>query len=490
MSSTEFTPTGQIQFNAFFQGVNTGTIWKSPESGSQIEFESFRRIAQTAERGKFAAFFLAEGLRMREQNGKVFELDVAGRPDNQSMLASLAAVTENLGLVATQNSTFNDPVELARRLQSLDLLSEGRAAWNLVTTDNAWTGANFRRGGYLDHADRYEHAERFLDVAKDIWAGRGVEHVGKHYSIDHQPQLPVSPQGRPVLFQAGMSPSGRDFAAKNCDVIFTVLPNLPAAQEFRADIVERTRKFGRPANDVKITPVVEFILAPTAQEAEEKRQEVRRLQVGPQQAIAFLEQFWGTDLSAYDPDGPLPEIDPVVEETDGSRGVAFQASGVRKKVEKWREEAEAKNWSIRDLATSELVGRQNPVAGSYDAVAEQMTEYADTGAVDGFCVAPWLIPTGLDDVVNELVPRLQDRGCTPRITSAPPCGRTWGCRRCADGRPLSSFAGQRRRRSRIWPARRGGRRRPGDLRSVWPGLRRAPSTSRTRPVPFGPVRGS
>lgn len=413
MSSTEFTPTGQIQFNAFFQGVNTGTIWKSPESGSQIEFESFRRIAQTAERGKFAAFFLAEGLRMREQNGKVFELDVAGRPDNQSMLASLAAVTENLGLVATQNSTFNDPVELARRLQSLDLLSEGRAAWNVVTTDNAWTGANFRRGGYLDHADRYEHAERFLDVAKDIWAGRGVEHVGKHYSIDHQPQLPVSPQGRPVLFQAGMSPSGRDFAAKNCDVIFTVLPNLPAAQEFRADIVERTRKFGRPANDVKITPVVEFILAPTAQEAEEKRQEVRRLQVGPQQAIAFLEQFWGTDLSAYDPDGPLPEIDPVVEETDGSRGVAFQASGVRKKVAKWREEAEAKNWSIRDLATSQLVGRQNPVAGSYDAVAEQMTEYADTGAVDGFCVAPWLIPTGLDDVVNELVPRLQDRGVYP-----------------------------------------------------------------------------
>ena len=211
MSSTEFTPTGQIQFNAFFQGVNTGTIWKSPESGSQIEFESFRRIAQTAERGKFAAFFLAEGLRMREQNGKVFELDVAGRPDNQSMLASLAAVTENLGLVATQNSTFNDPVELARRLQSLDLLSEGRAAWNVVTTDNAWTGANFRRGGYLDHAERYEHAERFLDVAKDIWAGRGVEHVGKHYSIDHQPQLPASPQGRPVLFQAGMSPSGRDF---------------------------------------------------------------------------------------------------------------------------------------------------------------------------------------------------------------------------------------------------------------------------------------
>ncbi|MFJ3928608.1 LLM class flavin-dependent oxidoreductase, partial [Streptomyces sp. NPDC090022] len=130
-------PRNQIQFGVFFQGVNSTTIWTEPESGSQTAFESFRRIAQTAERGLFAAFFLGEGLRLREHLGQLHDLDVVGRPDAQTQLAALAAITDRIGLVATQNTTYNDPVDLAHRLQSLDLLSGGRAAWNVVTTDNA-----------------------------------------------------------------------------------------------------------------------------------------------------------------------------------------------------------------------------------------------------------------------------------------------------------------------------------------------------------------
>ena len=148
------TPPGQLSFGALFQGVNSSTIWRLPESGDQVAWESFESLVRTAERGVFSAFFLGEGLRLREHRGVPFELDVAGRPDAQTLLASLAGVTENIGLVATQNTTYNDPVDLARRLQTLDLLSGGRAGWNIVTTDNAWTGENFRRGGYLDHADR------------------------------------------------------------------------------------------------------------------------------------------------------------------------------------------------------------------------------------------------------------------------------------------------------------------------------------------------
>ena len=154
----EHTPTGQLAFGVFFQGVNSSTIWRLPSSGDQVAWESFETLIRTAERGKFAAFFLGEGLRLREHRGVPFELDVAGRPDAQTLLAALAAVTKDIGLVATQNTTYNDPVDLARRLQTLDLLSAGRAGWNIVTTDNAWTGENFRRGGYLDHADRYTHA--------------------------------------------------------------------------------------------------------------------------------------------------------------------------------------------------------------------------------------------------------------------------------------------------------------------------------------------
>lgn len=413
MSSNEFIPSGQVQFGCFFQGVNVGTIWKSPEAGSQIDFESFRQLIQTAERGKFAAFFLGEGLRLRENQGEIYDLDVVGRPDAQTLLAAAAAVTEHIGLVATQNTTFNDPVGLARRLQSLDLLSGGRAAWNIVTTDNAWTGANFRRGGYLDHADRYKHATRFVDIAEAIWAGRDVHHEGDHYTVDHTPGLPRSPQGKPVLFQAGASPQGRDVAANLADVIFSPYADLQPAKDFRADIVERTKAAGRPVDAVKIMPVAEFILAETDSELKEKEAEIRTAQVGPEQAISFLETYWGTDLSDLDPYGPLPEFDPVVAETDGSRGTAFSGAKTKELTDAWREEAAAKGWNVRELATNKLTRPENAFSGTYDQVTERLAEYAEVGAVDGFNISPYLVPTGLDDVVNHLVPRLQDRGIYP-----------------------------------------------------------------------------
>src|SRR5690606_16354270 len=143
-----------IVLGAHFPGVNNTTIWSDPESGSQIEFDSFVHLAQTAERGKFDFFFLAEGLRLREQRGKIHDLDVVGRPDTLAVLTALAGVTTHLGLVGTLNATFHEAYELSRQLATLDHLSSGRAGWNVVTSSDAFTGANFRRGGYLDEADR------------------------------------------------------------------------------------------------------------------------------------------------------------------------------------------------------------------------------------------------------------------------------------------------------------------------------------------------
>lgn len=162
-------PDAHVHFGVFFQGVNHHTVWSDAESGSQIDPASFERVIRTAERGLFDAFFLGEGLRLRESHGHLHDLDVVGRPDALTELAALAAITSRIGLVATQNATYNDPADLARRLGSLDVLSAGRAAWNIVTTDNAWTGENFRRGGYLDHADRYVRAEEFVRAAQAIW---------------------------------------------------------------------------------------------------------------------------------------------------------------------------------------------------------------------------------------------------------------------------------------------------------------------------------
>ena len=285
-----------IQLGVFFQGVNFSTVWSHPDSGSQTEFESFRRLIETAERGLFTAFFLGEGLRLREHLGALHALDVAGRPDAFTQLAALAAITRDIGLVATQNTTYNDPVDLAHRLQSLDLLSGGRAAWNVVTTDNAWTGENFRRGGYLDHSDRYSHAADVIAIARRVWdsrdpAGIAVDRQAPqwgaapapfhydtgYYSVDASGSLPRSPQEHPVLFQAGDSGEGRDFAANHAEVIFSAHNTFEAARDFAHDIRARTVAAGRPADDLKIFPGQEFIIADTLAEVDDKVRWVREI---------------------------------------------------------------------------------------------------------------------------------------------------------------------------------------------------------------------
>lgn len=409
----EHTPTGQLSFGAFFQGVNSSTIWRLPASGDQVAWESFDALVRTAERGKFAAFFLGEGLRLREHRGVPLEFDVAGRPDAQTLLAALAGVTEKIGLVATQNTTYNDPVDLARRFQTLDLLSGGRAGWNVVTTDNAWTGENFRRGGYLDHEDRYVHAEAFVEVAQQFWRGEQIEHDGAHYSVRAQGDLPRSAQGSPVLFQAGASPAGQDFAARTADVIFSPHGTLEAAVDFRRSIVERTVAAGRDASSVKILPGAEIILAATEEEADEKIRWVRDLQIGPEQAIALLEQYWGRDLSGFDPEGPLPDVEPEVVESGVTRGAGFQFAKAQELTQQWRQEAAEKGQSILEFARNKAGSRRGTFTGSYDAVADRLVEFATLGAIDGLNITPWLIPSGLDDIVDHLIPRLQERGVYP-----------------------------------------------------------------------------
>jgi len=321
-------PRKQIHLAAHFPGVNNTTVWSDPRSGSHIEFSSFAHLARTAERAKFDFLFLAEGLRLREQNGKIYDLDVVGRPDTFTVLAALAAVTDHLGLAGTINSTFNEPYEVARQFASLDHLSGGRAAWNVVTSWDAFTGENFRRGGFLPQEARYERARTFLHTAWELfdsWHGDEIvvdqesgtfladPHPGRfahhdaHFDIAGQFDVPRSPQGRPVIFQAGDSDEGREFAASDADAIFSRHGTLEAGQAFYADVKGRLPRYGRSPDDLLILPAATFVLAGTDAEAAELAREVRRQQVSGATAIAFLEQLWNRDLSGYDPDGALPE---------------------------------------------------------------------------------------------------------------------------------------------------------------------------------------
>ncbi|MFJ6622206.1 LLM class flavin-dependent oxidoreductase [Kitasatospora sp. NPDC091335] len=401
-------PLKQIHLAAHFPGVNNTTVWSDPAAGSHIEFGSFRHLAQTAERGKFDFFFLAEGLRLRETKGLIHDLDVVGRPESITVLNALAAVTERLGLAATVNATFNEPYELARRLASLDHLSGGRAAWNVVTSSDAFTGENFRRGGYLDRADRYTRAAESVQLAREFWdAGEEpVRHSGPQFDVEGRLSLPRPPQGHPVVIQAGDSDEGREFAAATADVVFSRHSTLADGQAFHADVKRRLAAYGRKPDELKIMPGATFVLGDTDTEAAERAHEIRRAQVSPQTALAFLEQVWGVDLSDHDPDGPLPSVDPVPDS-------ALVQGRVRHTdpvtvAEQWRAVAAEKKLTSRELVI-EVTGRQSFI-GSPGTVAARIDHFVQNDAADGFILVPHLTPGGLDEFVDRVVPLLQERG--------------------------------------------------------------------------------
>ncbi|MCW2661507.1 MAG: FMNH2-utilizing oxygenase [Mycobacterium sp.] len=416
-----------IHLAAHFPGVNNTTVWTDPAAGSQIEFESFVHLARTAERGLFDFFFLAEGLRLREHRGRIYDLDVVGRPDTFTVLAALAGVTDRIGLTGTINTTFNEPFEVARQFASLDHLSGGRAGWNMVTSSDAFTGANFRRGGFLAHADRYERAEEFLAVARQFWdsweadavladaqAGvyadpdriRSVQHRGPQFDVRGFATLPAGPQGHPILLQAGDSADGRAFGARNADALFTLHSSLEDGQRYCADVKGRAASYGRDPNRLKVFPAATFVIGDTGSEAQDKARHIRYQQVSGPTAIAMLEQVWGRELSDHDPDGKLPDFDPVVDSaiTQGRVRHGDPVAVARG----YRERAEAENLSIRELVIA-VTSRQQFV-GTPNSIADEIDTYIQADACDGFILVPHLTPHGLDEFVDRVVPLLQERG--------------------------------------------------------------------------------
>lgn len=418
----------QIHLAAHFPGVNNTTVWADPDSKSQIDFSSFLHLARTAERGRFDFFFLAEGLRLREHRGRIHDLDVVGRPDTLTVLEALAGATTHLGLAGTINTTFNEPYELAKQFATLDHLSDGRAAWNLVTSSDAFTGENFRRGGFLEHSQRYTRAAEVVDAVRELWNGwsahapvidrqAGIFAPDKdiapfdihttQFDISGRFEIPRSPQGHPVLLQAGDSDEGREFGAAKADAIFSRHGTLDEGRAFYTDVKNRLAKYGRNWDELKILPAATFVLGDTTEEAHERARHIRLQQVGPQTAIAFLEQVWGKDLSSYDPDGPLPDVEPEDNVTI-TRGRVRHAKDPLAVARQWKEKADAENLSIRELII-EVTARQQFV-GTPQQVADEIDLYVQTDASDGFILVPHLTPGGLDEFVDRVVPLLQERG--------------------------------------------------------------------------------
>jgi FMN-dependent oxidoreductase (nitrilotriacetate monooxygenase family) len=318
------------------------------------------------------------------------------------------------------------PYDLARKLASLDHLSNGRAGWNIVVSADAFTGENFRRGGYLPYAERWARANEFIELSRvlwDSWPDDALEttgsqfastaeagayrFAGKYFDNHGHVTVPRSPQGHPVLLQAGDSSNGRDFAVRTVDVIFSRHSKPEDGLAFRRDIDARARAIGRDPESIKIIPPASVVLGETEAEAREKAREISWIQVTPQTAIALLEQVWGEDLSSYDPDGPLPAV-PEASGADVILGIARRTDDKLATAREWFALAEERKLSIRELVIT--VTARHEFIGTASQIAQQLDENVQSRAADGYVLGGNIVPHGIDDFVDQVVPLLQERG--------------------------------------------------------------------------------
>ncbi|HKA56032.1 MAG TPA: LLM class flavin-dependent oxidoreductase [Candidatus Binatia bacterium] len=392
--------------------------WRYPGAwpDANFNFSHLKRFAQTLERGRFDAFFMADHLAVLNMPMQALQRSATVTSfDPLTLLPALAVVTEHLGLIATASTTYNDPYHIARKFASLDHLSGGRAGWNVVTSGNPHEAMNFGLEEHVEHETRYRRAREFFDVVTGLWDSwaddafiRDVEtgiyfDPGKLHILNHEGEFlkvrgplniarPI--QGWPVIVQAGASEAGRQLAAETAEVIFAAGGNIASARAFYADVKGRMEKLGRPRDHLKVLPGAFVVVGETADEALEKRARLDSL-VHYDSAIASLSIALGHDASGFDPDGPLPEI----PESNASQ------SGRERAIELARRE----HLTVRQLA--QRIGGYSGLAfvGTPTMIADQMEEWLLSEASDGFNVMFPYLPGGLDDFVDRVVPELQRR---------------------------------------------------------------------------------
>jgi FMN-dependent oxidoreductase (nitrilotriacetate monooxygenase family) len=409
----------QLHLNAFLRNIGQHeAAWRLPESdiGSVADIGHYQRLAQIAEKGKLDAIFFADhpALKDRAQDRPWDSLDPF------TLIAALSGVTSKIGLVATSSTTYNDPYGIARRFATLDHVSRGRAAWNVVTTANEAAAANFGFDHHPDPDARYRRAAEFLDVTLALWdswdddaivgdkdAGvfvaadkiHRIDHVGREFRVAGPLEIPRSPQGRPVIFQAGSSEPGKDLAARYADAIFTAQPEIEEGRAFYADIKARVQAVGRDPETVLVLPGLSFFIGGTEEEAFARRETFENLTL-PTYGIAQLSRVTGLDLSTHDLDAPIRiPARPVIEGNQRSRHDLVHRLTA------------AENLTLRQLLRRLSAGRGHRIAtGTPEQIAATIVEWLETGAADGFNLIPPALPTSLSSFVEEIVPLLQARG--------------------------------------------------------------------------------
>jgi alkanesulfonate monooxygenase len=438
----------QLHLGAFMRPVSIHTgAWRYPGAypDANFNFAHLKRFAQTLERGRFDAFFMADHLAVLNMPIEALKRShTVTSFEPFTLLSALAAVTERIGLVATASTTFDDPFHIARRFASLDHISGGRAGWNIVTTSNPDAALNFGLDDHVEHDERYRRAREFFDVVTGLWdsfaddafirdVGSGIyfdpdrmhvlNHKGAHLSVRGPLNIARPIQGWPVIVQAGASDAGRQLAAETAEVVFSAQGTLAAGQRFYADVKGRMEKLGRAPDHMKILPACFVVVGETVEAARAKRAKLDSL-VHYANAIGSLSIALGHDASKFNPDEPLPEI----PETNASK------SGRQRAIDLARRE----NLTVRRLA--QRLGGYGGLAfvGTASTIADEMEEWFSSEGSDGFNVMFPYLPSGLEDFVNAVVPELQRRGLF---------------RREYEGRTLRENLGLPRRGNQFFPNR-------------------------------------
>ncbi|MET0673325.1 MAG: LLM class flavin-dependent oxidoreductase [Microbacterium pygmaeum] len=408
----------------FYPGGEHITGWRAStsEPHSYLDLDYYTRFARTAEAGRFATLFFADELYVWDRFRSGIDHGVNVRLEPFTLLSALSQVTTNIGLAATVSTTYNEPYHVARKLASLDHISGGRAAWNLVTSASDEEARNFGRDAHLEHGVRYRRGAEFVEVVNGLWDGwdddaflfdkesgyyadRSKLHVlghrGDHFAVRGPLNIPRPPQGRPPLFQAGASEAGRELAGRTADAVFTLGGgDLAGAGELYRDYKNRAVAAGRHGDDLKVLPWFSPIIGRTRSEAEDRFRELAELTPDRVQ-VDLLAHYLGTDLGERDVDEPF-SFDFDLEGFNGSKSGYESIAALL---------AERPH-TIRELAWEFL--RRRFTIGTPDSLAAHLIERYEKGAADGFILMAPTLPDTLDRFVEEIVPRLTDAGVYPR----------------------------------------------------------------------------
>jgi FMN-dependent oxidoreductase (nitrilotriacetate monooxygenase family) len=394
--------------------------WRHPEvpPGGATDFKYFLNSARIAQRGKFDMVFFADGIGIRADDNPPGSLARTNRNvelEPLTLLAALAPMTSHIGLVSTASTTYNEPYHIARKFASLDNISGGRAGWNIVTSWSEQEAWNFSRDTHLDYDTRYDRAKEFVDVVTGLWDSwdddafvhdkasgqfydpaklHVLNHRGRHFTVRGPLSAPRTPQGRPILVQAGAAEQGQEIAAANADVVYAAQVDLAGAKAYYAGLKARMAKYGRAPGLLKVMPAVTTIVGRTRAEAQAKFDQLQEL-IDPLVGLASLFSSFG-DLSGYPLDGPVPE--PVNARV---RSIAYNMWNL----------AQRENMTIRQFYQKKSAGSGGLLLkGTAEDVADVMEAWIAEEAADGFNLTPTHLPHGINDFVDLVVPELQRRG--------------------------------------------------------------------------------